>query len=97
MPKLCIDEIERRLYGYEQKLREMQWEADQLPNVSGWRKPEDECPRGHKYPAHPRVYPTGRRRRNYRQCETCRRARSQRMHLKERIVKMKKLRREYAW
>lgn len=97
MPKLDIDEIERRLYEYEQRLWRMQLEADKLPNRSPWHTPEDECPRGHKYPENPKTYPTGRRKKSYRQCETCRSARSRRMHLKERIARMEKLRKEYTW
>lgn len=97
MPKLDIDEIERRLSLYEARLRTMRWEADQLPNRTGWGKPEDECPRGHKYPEDVKVYKTGRRKRNCKQCEICRYARSQRMHLQESINRMRELRKEYTW
>ena len=97
MPKLAIDEIERRLSLYESRLREMQWQNDRLPFNIGGRKPEGECPRGHKYPENAAVYPAGRRKMNYRRCEICRYARSQRMHLQERINRMKRLRKEYTW
>jgi len=97
MPKLDIDTIETRLGLYETRLRELVWEADQLPLRFGRSKPQDECPRGHRYPENPVVYPTGRYKTLCRQCETCRRSRAQRMHLRERIKKLKRLRQEYIW
>ena len=97
MPKILgLGEIEKRLASAERELGKVLVQSD-VPLMLGGARPENECPRGHKYPASAKLWPRSSSNPGNRRCETCRLMAHQRKKLREKIKNYERLMREYSY
>jgi len=84
------DTAMRRLEETERDLHAVLAVSD-VPLMLGGRKPEDECPRGHAYPADPARYPAWHRNAGGRMCAICKNLARRRRYLRWKIARYERV------